>query len=291
MGALPFALKTQLVLRDAFPATLRAAEATVIPVSTFRRLRTQAVQAVGLSGTGVSPWLAASVGSSRVVDPQWVILLSRVRLYRQVRRDFPGYGQISLGCLGRSGGRFQGTTRQSVKASATLGWSHHAHEVFVDCHGRPFDLRLSPFQHIEFLLQGTWADFVVQQVTVRKGLEDLVSLDMEASRPSRSLLPSEQALLAQLVIGRHFTADATRHFSNGDGTCPLCGLAPDSRVHRVYHCVGVALEPLRQRDPLLAQCLREVPQVTACFGLWPEVRTWHAELDAHCVGGSGALPD
>ena len=278
-------LRTQLVLRGAFPAALHAAEATVMPVSTFRRLRTQAVKAVGLSGSGVNPWLAASVGASQVVDPQWVVLLSRIRLYRQIRRDFPGYGHISLECLERSRGRFQGTTRQLVRTLGALGWSRRMQETFVDCQGRSFDLRLSSILHIETLLLSTWADHVVQRVAMRKGLEGLESLDIEASRPSRSLLPSEQALLAQLVVGRHFTADATKHFSAGDGTCPLCGLDPDNRPHRVYHCA--ALEQLRKRDPLLAQCLREVPQVTACFGLWPEIeglRVWQAELDAHeCV--------
>ena len=90
-----------------------------------------------------------------------------------------------------------------------------------DLCGLPGSLRLSSILHIETLLLSTWADHVVQRVAMRKGLEGLESLDIEASRPSRSPLPSEQALLAQLVVGRHFTADATKHFSAGDGTCPL----------------------------------------------------------------------
>ena len=65
---------------------------------------------------------------------------------------------------------------------------------------------------------------------------------LRGKSPSRGLLPSERGLLGQLVSGRHFTKDARSHFagSNCDERCPHCGVARDSREHRVFDCSSFA---------------------------------------------------
>ena len=63
--------KVMLLFKSAYPQSLHAAEASALPRSAAKRLRSKAVKAVGLSASGVSPWLAASVGTHAIFDPEW----------------------------------------------------------------------------------------------------------------------------------------------------------------------------------------------------------------------------
>ena len=277
--------KVMLLFKSAFPQSLHAAESTALPRTTAKRLRAKAVKAVGLSASGVSPWLAAAVGTHAVFDPEWVVLMSRVRLYRQLVRDFPERRQLFLSCLRATRGRYVGSTRLLVRALEKLGWKMKEDEVFEDVIGRSFHLVLSTLSHVESLLLTSWADRVVQEVCHRKGLEVLDSLDIRASRPAAALTGGEKGMLAALVTGRHFTGDAAAHFrDDGLNVCPFCK-GEDSREHRIYECEGLAKE--RTIDPLVTRALEEVPREVALYGLWPELqglRGWQAELDALSMG-------
>ena len=272
--------KVMLLFKSTFPQSLHAAEPTALPRTTAKRLRSKAVKAVGLNAPGVSPWLAAAIGTHAVFDPEWVVLMSRVRLYRQLVRDFPERKQLFLSCLRANGGRYVGSTRLLVRLDK-LGWKMKEDEVFEDVRGRSFHLVLSTLAHVESLLLTSWADRVVQEVCHRKGLELLDSLDLKASRPAAALTGGEKGMMAALVTGRHFTGDAAAHFrDDGLNVCPFCK-GEDSREHRIYECEGLAHE--RVIDPLVPQALEEVPKEVALYGLWPELqglRDWQAELDA-----------
>ena len=137
------------------------------------------MKAVGLHAPGASPWLAASVGTHAVIDPEWVVLRSRVRLYRQLVRDFPDRRDLFLDCLTNTRGRYAGSSRLLVRTLQALGWRLQQGEVFADPYGRSFDLVLTSLSHIEALLLTSWADRVVQEVCHRKGLEVLDSLDIQ----------------------------------------------------------------------------------------------------------------
>ena len=197
--------KVMLLFRSAYPQSLHAAEACYMPRSTARRMRARAVRATNLHGSGASPWLAAAVGAHEVFDPEWAVLLSRVRLFRQLVRDFPDKRELFQDCLGATRGRYHGSTRLMVKMLAELGWTLEGEEVFRDESGRRFHAVLSSFGHVESLLKTSWADKVVKEVKHRKGLEALQTLDLDASRPAKSLVPTEKGIMAALVTGRHFT--------------------------------------------------------------------------------------
>ena len=114
-------------------------------------------------------------------------------------------------------------------------------------------------------------------VTGKVGITDV---DLEFSRPSKALLPSERGLLCQLVSGRHFTRDARSKFagSNCNETCPHCESVADSRAHRVFDCQ--AFEPLRLHFRTIFE---GVPRSALLFGLWPfpeGLVQWQASLDS-----------
>ena len=230
--------KCRLVLGGVFPQALHACEASWVPVSVFGRLRSKVVQALNVEGSGVNPFLATNICAPANVDPQFAALLSRLRLFRQLWRDFPVYRPILLARLASTGSKFKTPTDHLVRALQDLGWECLEGLCFQDEAGRSFSLVSSSLRHIRSLLAFQWGRYIAGQVSHRKGLASLQAVDIEFSRPSKSLLPSERGLLGQLVCGRNFTCDSRSKFAGAtcDSKCPHCGKAEDSRAHRVYDC-------------------------------------------------------
>ena len=85
----PIWRKTRLLLSGVFPHTLHAAETTWVPKTTLQRLRTKVSKGLGLALKGSSPFLACLLGTDQCVDPEFVIVLNRVRTFRQVVRELP----------------------------------------------------------------------------------------------------------------------------------------------------------------------------------------------------------
>lgn len=168
--------KTHLLLAGIFPHVLHGAETSVVPRTVLQRLRSFTTLALNLRRKGASPWLSCLLGTHVCVDPEFVLLINRVRLYRQVTRELPNLSRHFQEEL-TSGGRCRGPTRLLVSALHSLGWVHQGRGVFEDDFGRVFQLTLTPLQHIVALLQSTWADLVTRQVSHRKYLHDLVSID------------------------------------------------------------------------------------------------------------------
>ena len=272
--------KCRLILGGVYPHALHACEASWLPPSVLNRLRSKAVQALKLDGSGVNPFLACNVAAPKVVDPEVVALFSRLRLFRLLWKDFPEYRDLLLARLSSAGHRFKTPTDHLVRALADLGWNYEGDLCFSDSNRRKFSLVLSSLCHIRSLLMWQWGRKVAQAICHRKGLEGITDVDLEFSRPSKSLLPSERGLLCQLVSGRHFTRDARSKFagSNCNEMCPHCESVADSRAHRVFDCQ--AFGPLRRHFRTIFE---GVPRSALLFGLWPfpeGLVQWQASLDS-----------
>ena len=81
--------KSRLIMSGIWPQCLHGSETCVVPKSVLKRLRTQAGRVASIAKQGVSPWLACSVGSPQLVDPEFCLLVQRLRLFRLMWRDFP----------------------------------------------------------------------------------------------------------------------------------------------------------------------------------------------------------
>lgn len=195
--------KCRLVLGGVFPQALHACEASWVPVSVFGRLRSKVVQALKVEGSGVNPFLATNICAPANVDPQFAALFSRLRLFRQLWKDFPVYRPILLARLASTGSKFKTPTDHLVRALQDLGWEYLDGLCLQDEAGRSFSLVSSSLRHIRSLLAFQWGRYIAGQVSHRKGLASLQAVDIEFSRPSKSLLPSERGLLGQLVCGRN----------------------------------------------------------------------------------------
>ena len=67
--------KCRLILGGVFPHALHACEASWLPPSLLARLRSKVVKALKLNGSGVNPYLACSVASPALVDPEFVFFV------------------------------------------------------------------------------------------------------------------------------------------------------------------------------------------------------------------------
>jgi hypothetical protein len=113
--------KTRLLLAGIFPHALHAAEASYAPKTVLQRLRSGAARAIGCRRTGASPWLACLLASNPCVDPEFVLVLNRIQLFRQLIKELPALSQFFFdGLLLHS--RRPRPTRLLVTALDALTW-------------------------------------------------------------------------------------------------------------------------------------------------------------------------
>eukprot|EP00438_Fugacium_kawagutii_P017634 Skav235508 [mRNA] locus=scaffold625:506698:513465:- [translate_table: standard] len=175
---------------------------------------------------------------------------------------------------------YKGPTQLLVGTLADLGWDHLGHGTFVDEYGRSFHLVLTSLAHIESLLLSSWSEKVCSQVSHRKYLDDLHTIDVSATLCVSHLLPSERALLIPQRTGAFFSGEHVKHFAPEASHCPLCGQV-DGRLHRTDTCPRALV--LRAAYPALETVWDTLPEHTRAYGIWselPSFRPWQAELDS-----------
>eukprot|EP00438_Fugacium_kawagutii_P004973 Skav222404 [mRNA] locus=scaffold4422:467384:476455:+ [translate_table: standard] len=280
LGSLPAPVwrKTRLLLSSVYPCALHGAETSFVPKSVLQRLRTKTSKAVFGSHKGSSPWLACLLGTYRCIDPQFILLMNRIALFRQMIKELPTQVSFLTAQLARSG-RYRGPTSRLVTVLADLGWEHQADGAFVDSSGRTFHLSLTPLSHVETLLLSSWTQEVARRTSHRKYLAALDTIDVSLSTSFKHLPMSERALLQRQHSGAFFTGEFLKHTGASD-QCRFCQ-QQDTRMHRLLHCPRV--QPLLASFPLLVQNQDAIPLHTWAHGLWDEPplwRPWQALLDS-----------
>ena len=277
---IPVWRRTRLLLSSVFPHTLHAAESTFVPKTTLQRLRTKVSKGLGLAAKGSSPWLTCLLGTYQCVDPEFVLLIGRVRLFRQVIQELPLLRDLFFGRLDDTG-RYKGPTRHLVDSLRKFGWYSLGPGLFQDDHGRLFHLCLTSLPHVISLLLSSWTEWVAAQLRHRKYLEDLWSIDPYLSRQVSHLQPGERAVLRVQQTGAFYSGEFTKHFSaESAGICRFCQ-QPDDRLHRMETCPKSA--QWRALFPGLFVAWPALPVHVRAFGLWPEnrlQRAWQAALDS-----------
>ena len=272
--------KARLLISSVWPHTLHAAETALVPKTTFARLRTLAARALDLAPKGSSPWLACSVPGQRCVDPEFQLLLSRFRLFRQVLRELTEWHDLFCGRLVAPPSRYLGPSRLLSKVLRQQGWQQVAPLVFIDEWGRSFNLLFSSESHVLRLLTSKWMDRVVREIRHRKYLRDLASISLPLTRTELWLMPGQRPLVYQQWIGAIFSKDHAKHFCENRGVCPMCQ-GVDNRLHRLMYCPGTL--HLRSRCVGIGRIMADLPIATVAYGLWEEhplLRRWHGCLDS-----------
>ena len=275
-----FDRKVGIIRKSVWKHTLHGAETSLFPKCAAKRLRTKVCRALHIDKAGRSPWLVCNVLTGTPLDPQFEVLVNRVRLVRQ-QAKFLGsqWGRIVFQVFRGDRPGYCGVIRRLFRTLASLGWYPYSSLAFEDGSGRRFHLVLTTLDHIVHLLQTSWLEKVAENVSHRKGLQDLTTIDTMGLRHWRHLDPSARGLLRTQAAGVAFTAESRSHYQEGPLTCPFCG-GQDTRRHRVLQCPH--FEDLRVRwDATIP--LQRLPASALEFGLWPEIdeaRPFQAACDS-----------
>lgn len=264
-----------------YPCALHGAETGVVPKAktVLQRFRAKVSKALFALHKGSSPWLSCLLGTSQCVDPQFILLMNRIMLFRQLLKELPlqaTFLTTQLECTGR----YRGPAARLVQVLGNLGWVHHPSAVFVDPEGRTFHLVLTPLKHIRAMLLSTWSEEVARRVAHRRYLSALETVDWKLSRCYTHLPPSDRKLLRQQRTGAFFTGEFLKHAGGGVSVCRFCG-QPDTRMHRMVGCLRV--QAWLSHFPLLLSNRQVLPEHTWAHGLWeepPSWRLWQAHLDS-----------
>ena len=276
--------KTRLLLSGIFPHALHAAETSSAPKSVFQRLRSGAANAVECRPKGSSPWLACLLATYRCIDPEFVLIINRIQLFRQVVKELPALSQFFFDGLIASSLR-PGPTRLLVTVLSSLGWSHVGDGTFMDDAGRVFHVCLTPLRHVQTLLLSSWTGKVASQVRHRKYLSELENICVPLTQMTRHLLSFEKALVRQQQIGAFFSGEFTKHIDQKAAVCRFCGQL-DSRLHRLRWCQRT--DAWRSVFPSLFRQWDSLPEFITAFGLFPEPegwREWQSVLDSRTLPG------
>eukprot|EP00435_Cladocopium_sp_Y103_P039448 s2037_g10.t1 len=256
------ARKTRVLVSGIFPHALHAAESSSAPKAVLQRLRSGAARAIDCRPKGASPWLACLLATYRCVDPEFVLLVNRLQLFRQVLKELPDLSDFFLDNLALKSPQ-PGPTRLLVDSLDRVGWIYVGDGIFSDADCRIFHICLTPPQHVRH----------------RKYLTDLSNISVPLSLSSRRLLAFERKLVLQQQIGAFFSGEYTKHIKDDAAMCRHCG-QPDSRMHRLRDCSFSA--SWRALFPSLQAQWDELPEYCTAFGLLPEPdgwRVWQAQLD------------
>ena len=279
-----FHRRASVVRLSVWKQALHGAATSCVPKTVYKKLRSKLCRGLRVDRAGRSPWLVGSVLTVDPIDPEFEVLMDRIRLCRQLANSVPEWKRMlpDLWTCGR--GRYKGVTRRLLKQLEGLGWMSQGDGTFQDAHERKFDVEKTSFVHIKRLLKSSWLEKVAENCSHRKGLEELVTLDTLNLRHFRGLDQSEAGLVRQTLVGAHITCDAKGHFV-GTKECPLCGCQNDSRTHRFLECIGT--EDLRVKWNIY-EALRSLPVYSITHGLFPEldhVRIFQGALDGIRVDG------
>lgn len=279
-----FHRRASVVRLSVWKQALHGAATSCVPRTVFKKLRSKLCRGLRIDRSGRSPWLVGSMLTVDPIDPEFEVLMDRIRLCRQLAHSVPEWRRMLPDLWLGGPGRYKGVTKRMLRQLEGLGWLSNGDGTFSDAYGRKFDIEKTSFVHVKRVLKSTWLDKVADNFSHRKGLEELCTLDNLNLRHFRGLDQSEAGLVRQSIVGAHITCDAKGHFV-GSKECPLCGCPHDSRVHRFLECIGT--EDLRVKWNIPG-VLRSFPAFSVTHGLFPEidhVRIFQGALDAIQVEG------
>ena len=259
--------KARLIQTAIWPAALYGFEGRLVSPECVQQLRSGACKALVGNRPSASPFLALSVLTPRVVDPEIFLLAQAVlSLQRMLTID----RIVALWWLQVTARQCGGPGRVFGPASALAGmlrrndWTLREDGKASGPGNASFSLFDDPPKMIRAALRTAWLDQVVSRVAHRNGMSHAgVPAPDVADRVLRQLQPGMQCHVAQTMVGAFMSGAAKAKWDRlQDPTCSLCGQV-DSKMHRLLECpVAANLRALYQ--PVLAFVEDEMPHWLHC---------------------------
>ena len=127
--------------------------------------------------------------------------------------------------------------------------------VLVGPLGHKIDIFVHSPKEIQKIMNNSWAHFVKNQISHRKGISDHHLDSHTTVKIFQSFSPSEQTILSLNMLGRYQTGAIKAIWAaDCEGESPFCS-QQDSRPHRILQCP--VFEKTREQHPQAIQILSE----------------------------------
>ena len=167
-----FHRRASVVRLTVWKRALHGAATSCVPKTVYKKLRSKLCRGLRIDRAGRSPWLVGSMLTIDPIDPEFEVLMDRIRLCRQLAHSVPEWRRMLPDLWINGPGRYKGVTRRLLKQLESLGWFFNGDGTLSDAHDRRFDVERTSFVHIKRILKSSWLDKVAENCSHRKGLEE-----------------------------------------------------------------------------------------------------------------------
>ena len=269
----PLANKAYIIQAAIWPTIFYGTEGHCLSAKNMMLLRTEAARALLGSHSHTNPFLALSLLSPGLQDPELYYMTSVIRCVQRALRNMPAVGAATLGCAHTSSGSPYRVFGPGSSLKALLcrnDWTLHPNGTLSGPGGTRISLHDTSCREVTTILRQAWSHKVRQAITTRNGLSEVGIPDVwTTSKLLATFGSADQRVLARHVTGAFQTA-ASRALWQQDASpaCPWCG-QDETKAHRFLHCP--AFQEIRAQHPVAVDAMEHaVPHWTYCpFAVLP----------------------
>ena len=205
-----------------------------IPESMWSKLRTSTAGALGRNNAGSSPYLAC-VFNPTPVDPQLKAIIKTLVYWRRFFQVFPQLKNQFLTIMCEPVGF--GPASNLAKSLTTIGWNPVGYGEIMFANDMKFNWVHCSKSFLRKIIKMYWSKHVASKIQHRKDFDEDSIDDYNMLNNIKHYSERQKSILMTYFMGSAFTADVTSKYTNGaNNKCKICG-NPDSRMHRLFHCV------------------------------------------------------
>ena len=258
-----------LIANTAIIKALYGAHCYVTSEQPLKELRTEISNALVGLHKNVNPYIASSLLSAMVVDPEMYLIQQALRFAREyllyaddaTRQEFLAF---AAGKQHRSY-TVTGPAGALSLYLAKVGWQlNQQGDLLISAF---FSLHIcrSTWEDIKTALECSWMEHVALTLSTRKGYKGMPTPDRQATLHMVKNLPDKVLTIATYAItgGYMLQHQKTKFDENQTDDCPYCEGNVDTHLHRVLECpltdhVRINYPDVcsffTEHDPLLVQC-------------------------------------
>lgn len=205
----------------------------------YQKLRSAMADSICETYKNRSEWLATSCTHVDIGDPEVKTIKKCIRSCRKFLVKHPSLIQLSFEMLATLPGdakKVFGPLGCLKRWLERLGWCVKEDGCIVTNRNVAISLLFTCPTEIEYHVDVAWSDIVTQQVSHRKGMDNLPCLNFSATSKNLSKLDKvDQKIICKYLSGAFAHGDKNFHRGTSDGMCQFCK-NPDSLIHRIHSC-------------------------------------------------------
>ena len=255
----------------AWPRSLHGVAGVILGKEHYQKLRTKALQSVGIHRKGMNPKLVLSAFLHPRHDPEFYALLTTVKAFRKFcipDNAFPLMDWLSSQPLNHL---WPGPCGVFLQRMHSVGCAWEGNGWITDHEGLRWHILSSPIQVVVTRIQAAWVASVGSELQQRPGFFGLADIDQQQSGRDLASWDGESlGLLRVAMSGAFYTRDWLCKMGNTPtSSCPWCGEA-DSIFHRTWVCEHFQASR-DMMSPATFVALEQSPECTQLHGWLTEV--------------------